>query len=107
MKKLASLLAILPLSAIFFWSGANLLNVIVQEVMATWFDLTNWSLFNFFNPTTSPGGTASIFDIFIGGPGAVGGTGKRFYLGGFYFIISGIAFTTIRSLWGIVRFKEL
>ncbi len=84
-KKLASLLAILPLSAIFFWSGANLLNVIVQEVMATWFDLTNWSLFNFFNPTTSPGGTASIFDIFIGGLGAVDRFINVVDVGGGYF----------------------
>lgn len=106
MKKLLSLIVILPLTAVFIWSSINFVSVLVQELMAGWVDLTNWSLFNWINPTTSPGGSASIIDILIGGPGAVGGTAVRYFMLLFYGVISGFSFFGMRSLWEIVKFEE-
>ncbi len=94
-----------PLVAFF---GLLAVLTLIQEVAAGWFDLQNATLTSWMSPAVwlgleSPGGTASIFDIMVGGDGAVGGTAGRFVV---FAIAGGIAFGSVKGIaavWGWAR----
>lgn len=81
---------------------------LIQELLATVFDLRQASWTSFLNPAVllgveSPGGTGGIFDALLGGPGAPGGTVSRFIT----FFTTGMlavgAFSLLKVTWAWAR----
>ena len=103
MRVLVAVVATMVLGPMAVFFGLLAVLTLIQEVAAGWFDLQQASLTSWLSPGVwfgleSPGGTASIFDMMVGGDGAVGGTAGRFFV---FAIAGGIAFGSVKGIGAI------
>ena len=89
---------------VMLWSGLICVVTLVQQVLSGFFDLSQTSWSQAFNPAVwfgveSIGGTGGFLDALIGGPGAAGGTVSRYVTFMVFGILTAGCYLVVTFTW--------
>ena len=99
MKKALALFGLIPGGLLCFIGGYNALITLLDQIFSDFIDFTHFSIANLFNPFTSVGGSGTLLDSIIAGPGASGGSAIRYWLYMIYALIAATGFALIKTCW--------
>jgi hypothetical protein len=90
------------------WAGLICVVTIIQQVLSGFFDFSQASWTQAFNPAVwlgleSIGGTGGILDALIGGPGAPGGTVSRYFTFMLFGLLTAASYAAITMMWNWAR----
>lgn len=106
LKKLAALVGLIPGVILLVIGGYNAALTMLDQIFSDFMDFTHFSLINLFNPFTSVGGSGTILDSIVAGPGASGGSAIRYwtYIVCAFMAVSG--YTLVKVCWATLSGKN-
>ena len=101
-KKFLAAFGLIPGVALLLLGSYNALLTLLAQVFSDFLDFRNFSIVNLFTPFTSVGGSGTLIDSVVAGPGASGGSAIRYWTYMIYALMAAVGFTTIKTCWKII-----
>lgn len=105
-KKLVAAIGIVPGGILLFIGGYNAALTLIAQASSDFVDLTNFSLINLFTPYTSVGGSGTVLDSIVAGPGASGGSAIRYWTYMIYGLLAAAGYAIFTNCWAIITGKK-
>jgi len=109
-KSVAAIAVSVVVGPVLIWAAFICVITIIQQVLSGFFDFSQASWTQAFNPAVwlgieSIGGTGGILDALIGGPGAPGGTVNRYFTFMLFGLLTAASYAAITMMWNWARPK--
>jgi len=109
-RSVAAIAVSVVVGPVMIWAGLICVATIIQQVLSGFFDFSQASWTQAFNPAVwlgleSIGGTGGILDALIGGPGAPGGTVNRYFTFMLFGLLAAASYAAITMMWNWARPK--
>jgi len=109
-KSVAAIAVSIVVGPVMIWAGLICVATIIQQVLSGFFDFSQASWTQAFNPAVwfgleSIGGTGGILDALIGGPGAPGGTVSRYVTFMLFGLLAAASYAAITMMWNWAKPK--
>ena len=98
-RKIAASFGLILGIALCFIGGYNALITLLDQIFSDFIDFTNFSIANLFNPFTSLGGSGTLLDRIVAGPGASGGSAVRYWMYMAYALIAAAGYGIVTTCW--------
>jgi len=103
MRKVLAFFGIIPGGLLVLVGGYNALITLLDQIFSDFVDFTNFSIANLFNPFTSLGGSGTLLDSIVAGPGASGGSAVRYWLYMIYALAAAMGFAIVKTCWAELK----
>jgi len=107
-RSVAAIAVSIIVGPVMIWAAFICVITIIQQVLSGFFDFSQASWTQAFNPAVwfgleSIGGTGGILDALIGGPGAPGGTVNRYFTFMLFGLLTAASYAAITMMWNWAR----
>ena len=99
LRKIVAFFGLIPGITLCFIGGYNALITLLDQIFSDFIDFTNFSIANLFNPFTSVGGSGTLLDSIVAGPGASGGSAVRYWMYMAYALIAAVGYGIVTTCW--------
>lgn len=106
LKKLLAFIGLIPGAALVVLGLYNAGLTLLAQIFSDFADFRNFSLVNLLTPYTSVGGSGTLLDSIVAGPGASGGSAIRYWTYMAYALMAAVGFGIVKSCWDILSGRE-
>jgi hypothetical protein len=105
-KKIGAFLGLFPGAALILFGGYNAFLTLLAQLFSDFVDFTNFSLVNLLTPFTSVGGSGTLLDSIVAGPGASGGSAVRYWTYMIFALMAAAGYGIIKVCWEVLNTKN-
>jgi phosphotransferase system glucose/maltose/N-acetylglucosamine-specific IIC component len=101
--KVLALVGLVPGILLIFFGAYNALVTLLNQILSDFYDFTNFSLMNLFEPFTSVGGSGTFLDYIVAGPGTSGGSAVRYWTYMVYGLMAAAGYALFKFCWKVIK----